>query len=77
LNEDDASIPPEAGAFLRETLAARGRLSNVTRAMAHSPQAARCFSALAKAVYGPDSSVTRRQAELAYLTATAVNNCYY
>ena len=77
LHEDDPTISPEARAALEGTKGARGRLVNLYRALAHHPAALRGFTALGAAVYGRDSSLTRKQAELAYTTATVVNNCYY
>lgn len=77
LHEDD----PETHAEVRERLHAmkgsRGRLVNLYRALANHPAALQAFTALGTTVYGRDSSLTRKQAELAYTTATVVNNCYY
>ena len=77
LQEEDPATPPEARAALAAARGARGRLVNLYRALANHPAALRGFTALGSAVYGRDSSLTRKQAELAYTTATVVNNCYY
>ena len=77
LREDDPTIPVEARELLQATAGTRGRLVNLYRALANYPAALRGFTALGAAVYGRDSSLTRKQAELAYTTATVVNNCYY
>lgn len=77
LREDDPSLPPETRAALELAGGSRGRLVNLYRALANHPAALRSFTALGAAVYGRDSSLTRKQAELAYTTTTVVNNCYY
>jgi len=77
LQEDDTSTSPEARAYLQEAGQARGRLVNIYRAMANRPEAGRAFSALANTVYRGTTTLTPKHGELAYLTATVVNNCYY
>jgi len=77
LQEDDPTLSPEARAALAATRGSRGRLVNLYRAMANNPKALAGFTALGSAVYGRESSLTRKQAELAYTTATVVNDCYY
>ena len=77
LDENDPRTPTEVRELLQATKGSRGRLVNLYRALAHHPAALRGFTALGAAVYGRDSSLTRKQAELAYTTATVVNNCYY
>lgn len=77
IQEDDPATPAAMADFLRRVLAARGTLRNVTRAMANNPESARAFQGFAAAVYGPGSRLSRRHAELAYLTATVANDCYY
>jgi alkylhydroperoxidase family enzyme len=76
LNEDDEATPPEARQILGGMKTAGG-LVNLYRALAHHPEALQAFRALGGAVYGRGSKVTRKQAELAYTTATTVNDCYY
>lgn len=77
LNDDDPSTPLEAQALLAASKSSRGRLINLYRALANHPAAMRGFSALGGAVYGRDTSLTRKEAELAYTTATVVNRCFY
>ena len=77
LHEDDPDIPAAAREALLMAKGSRGRLVNLYRALANHPAALRAFAALGAGVYGRDSSLTRKQAELAYTTATVVNNCYY
>lgn len=77
LHDDDPGLSPEARGALQATRGSRGRLVNLYRAMANHPAALQAFTAFGAAVYGRNSSLTRKQAELAYTTATVVNNCYY
>jgi alkylhydroperoxidase family enzyme len=77
VHEDDPATSPEARQYLHEAGQARGRLLNIYRAMANRPQAGRAFSALANAVYRGTTTLDPKHAELAYLTATVVNNCHY
>lgn len=77
LHEDDPTTPADARQFLQEAGAARGRLVNIYRAMANRPEAGRAFSGLANTVYRGTTTLDPKHAELAYLTATVVNNCYY
>lgn len=77
LHEDDPETPAEVRTLLHATKGTRGRLVNLYRALANHPAALSAFTALGATVYGRASSLTRKQAELAYTTATVVNNCYY
>ncbi|MBV9834592.1 MAG: hypothetical protein JO055_09315 [Alphaproteobacteria bacterium] len=77
LREDDPSLPDDAREFLARAGQSRGRLLNIYRAMANRPAAAQAFSEMIRTVYRSGSSLPPKQAELAYLTATVVNNCYY
>ena len=45
--------------------------------MANRTEAARAFTGLANTVYRGETTLTPKHAELAYLTATVVNNCFY
>jgi hypothetical protein len=45
--------------------------------MANRPAVGRAFSQLAATVYRGDTTLDAKHGELAYLTATVVNNCYY
>jgi alkylhydroperoxidase family enzyme len=77
LDENDPAVPADARSYLREAGQARGRLINIYRAMANRPEAGRAFSALANTVYRGTTTLSPKHGELAYLTATVVNNCYY
>lgn len=76
LNEDDPAATPEARAMLAAAKGSRGTVINLYRALANHPAAMEAFSALGAVVYRW-GSLSRKQAELAYTTATVVNNCYY
>lgn len=77
LDENDPNTPADARACLEEAGRSRGKILNVYRAMANRPEAARAFSGLAQTVYRNKSTLEPKHGELAYLTATAVNNCFY
>jgi alkylhydroperoxidase family enzyme len=70
-------LSADARAYFQDVSQTRGRLINIYRALANRPEAGRAFSALANTVYRGDTTLDPRHAELAYLTATVVNNCYY
>ncbi len=76
MHEDDPNTPAEVRELLQATKGSRGRLVNLYRALANHPAALQAFTALGATVYGRNSSLTRKQAELAYTTTTVVNNCY-
>lgn len=77
LHETDPGLSPDQRACLEEALAARGKMLNIHRAMANRPEASRAFQTMIHTVYRAGSTLEPRHGELAYLTATAVNNCYY
>lgn len=77
LQEDDPGISGEQRGFLQAAGKARGRLLNLYRALANRPDAGTAFSGLVRTAYRSGSTLPPKQAELAYLTATVVNNCYY
>lgn len=77
LDENDPQLDPSTRQALLDAGAARGRLVNVYRALANRPQALTALSGLLQTVYRKDSTLQPRHGELAYLTATTVNNCYY
>jgi alkylhydroperoxidase family enzyme len=77
LQEDDPATPADAILYLQEVARDRGRLVNIYRAMANRPEAGLAFSLLASTVYRGTTTLDPRHGELAYLTATVVNNCYY
>ena len=77
LQENDPAISTDQRDFLQSAGKARGRLLNIYRAMANRPEAAEAFSGLIKTAYRSGSTLPPKHAELAYLTATVVNDCYY
>lgn len=77
LDENDPDIAAEAREALQEAGAARGRLVNVYRALANRPEALKAMSGLLQTAYRKDSTLKPQHGELAYLTATTVNNCFY
>lgn len=77
LKQDDPALSEDQRAFLDEAGKARRKLLNVYRAMANRPDAARAFSQMVRTVYRSGSTLDPRHGELAYLTATVVNNCFY
>jgi alkylhydroperoxidase family enzyme len=77
LDEGDPATPTDAKTYLQQVGKARGRLLNIYRAMANRPEAGRSFSALANTIYRGNTTLDPKHAELAYLTATVVNNCHY
>jgi alkylhydroperoxidase family enzyme len=77
LDENDPVIPQSARQALIEAGQSRGRLLNIYRAMANRPEALRAFIEMVSTVYRAKSTLPPKHGELAYLTATAVNDCYY
>ncbi|MFM9943168.1 MAG: carboxymuconolactone decarboxylase family protein [Hyphomicrobiaceae bacterium] len=77
IDENDPNAPAEARERLLEAKLARGKLVNVYRALANKPTALAAFTGFANAVYRKGSSLDPRHAELAYLTTTATNDCFY
>lgn len=77
IDETDPSTDPATRQALLDAGAARGRLVNVYRALANRPEALTALSALLQTVYRSGSTLEPRHGELAYLTATSVNDCFY
>jgi alkylhydroperoxidase family enzyme len=77
LQETDPALTDDQRTFLAEAGKSRGRLLNIYRAMANRPPAGRAFSELVRTVYRSRSTLAPKHGELAYLTATVVNNCFY
>ena len=78
LREDDPSTAPETCDLLHEIADRRGLAEpmNLHRALANSPVLLRTFSEFALSARDPDA-LTPAQCELAYLSASIVNSCYY
>ncbi len=77
LQENDPDLSVDSRAFLEQSGKARGKMLNLYRALANRPESGRAFSEMVRTVYRSGSSLPPKDAELAYLTATVVNNCYY
>jgi alkylhydroperoxidase family enzyme len=77
VQETDPAASEDSKAFLAQTAKARGRMLNLYRALANRPEAGRALSELIRTVYRSGSTLPQKEAELAYLTATVVNDCYY
>lgn len=77
LDPADPALSDTARTALAEAGAARGRVLNIHRAMANRPEALAAFTRMITTVYRQASTLSPRHGELAYLTATAVNDCYY
>jgi alkylhydroperoxidase family enzyme len=76
-HEDDPATPPEAREWLQKAGTSRGQLLNIYRALGNRPEAGSAFLTLVNTVYRGNSTLPPKHGELAYLTATVVNNCYY
>ena len=77
IDENDPATDPAIRQALLDAGAARGRLVNVYRALANRPEALTAMSALLQTVYRSGSTLEPQHGELAYLTATSVNDCFY
>lgn len=77
LHENDPDIPANAKVALQQAGQARGRVLNVYRALANRPEALIALTQLLQTVYRTNSTLDARHGEFAYLTATAVNDCFY
>ncbi|MGI9411362.1 MAG: hypothetical protein ACR2OV_14880 [Hyphomicrobiaceae bacterium] len=77
LDENDPKLDPATREALLEAGSARGRLVNVYRALANRPEAMTLLSQLMQTVYRNNSTLKPQHGELAYLTATSVNDCFY
>lgn len=77
LHESDPGLSEESRTYLAQSGKARGKMLNLYRALANRPEAGRALSEMIRTVYRSGSTLPPKDAELAYLTATVVNNCYY
>ena len=77
LDEDDPTLDPSTRDALYEAGQSRGRLVNVYRALANRPEALTVMSQLMQTVYRQNSTLSPQHGELAYMTATSVNDCFY
>lgn len=76
-DEHDASTPREVREALEYTEQTFGQNLNVFRVMANHPDIVRRYVDLAMCSYGEQSTISSAHRELAYTTATVVNNCHY
>lgn len=74
VDPSDDDVDPQAKAAMEQT--GFGIHPNVYRAIANHPGALEGFSAFGKVVYF-ENSIAPAERELAYLTASVVNNCHY
>ena len=77
LDENDLTLDPATREALLEAGRSRGRLVNVYRALANRPEAMTVLSQLMQTVYRTNSTLPPQHGELAYMTATSVNDCFY
>ena len=77
VDPDDPAADPEATRLLRAMRERYGgRTYNVLRAVANNPRALAGLTALGSGTYS-GGSLSGAERELAYLTASVVNNCHY
>ena len=76
VREDDPATPPEARAFLKKVEAGHGEVFNSVRLMANHPQQANALVEFVRSVRY-HNSLTPTLTELAYTTATVINQCHY
>jgi alkylhydroperoxidase family enzyme len=77
IDENDPGTPAAALSALEIAGRARGKVLNVHRALANRPEALDAFTGFVQTVYRGKSTLHPKHGELAYITATAVNNCFY
>ncbi len=77
IDENDPSTEIEVREALLAAGKSRGRVVNVFRALANRPEALNALFTLSQAVYTKNSTLEPQHAELAYLTSTSVNDCFY
>ena len=77
LDENDPSLQENAQRALADARATRGTVLNLHRALANRPEALDSFMDLIATSYRARSTLQPKHGEFAYLTASAVNNCFY
>ncbi len=75
LHEDDPNTPPEVRVLLAGIGEKRGLVANVYRALANHPALARTLVDFYATARG--GGLTPAECELAYLSASTANECYY
>jgi alkylhydroperoxidase family enzyme len=81
-HENDPATDPKILAILDQIAASGFPTLNVLRALANKPETLAGFMGLINAVYNNGtgtgfSSLTPKETELAYTTATVANDCHY
>ncbi len=77
VREDDAGASPEAlAAFGRWEDVFPGQIINLVRLLANDPPLATMFAEMNRVIY-TQPNLTPAEVELAYTTATVVNECHY
>lgn len=74
---DDPETPPEVRDALKYARERFGGNPNVLRVLSNYPEMLRRYVDLSKIPYGDRSTLTPIDRELAYMTATVVNECLY
>lgn len=76
--DDTPDTPPEITDAIEHAAASTGFALNIQREMANNPVVLKGFSEFTGAFYGEGAgTITGAERELAYTTATVVNNCHY
>ena len=76
--DDTPDTPPEIAEAIEYAKGGTGFALNIQREMANNPKILKGFSDLAATFYGEEGgAITAAERELAYTTATVVNNCHY
>lgn len=76
--DDTPDTPPEVTEAIDYAAASAGFALNIQREMANNPTVLKGFSDFTGAFYAEGAgTVTPAERELAYTTATVVNNCHY
>jgi len=81
-HESDPTTDPKILAALDRITSSGFPALNVFRALANKPEALDGFMAFVNSIYNTGSgtgysTITPKETELAYTTATVVNNCHY
>ncbi len=76
--DDDPAMPEDVREAIDYAKGGTGFALNIQREMANNPAVLKGFSDLASTFYGEGGgTITPAERELAYTTATVVNNCHY
>ncbi len=73
VNPDDPELDPAIRAFMLRPGGDVSDVVNVVRALANNGRALRALGELSRV----GDSITKAQRELAYLTTSVLNNCFY